>query len=76
MKPGCEGLRRMTAEVEEKDVEAYYTTHLNTLWIFMKHIESNSYLEWNTFMQNLTTGLEYKQSNIIFLTFINSNPNY
>ena len=40
----------------------------------MKHVESNNYLGWNAFMQNLTTGFEYEQSKIVFLPFINSNP--
>lgn len=76
MKPGGEGLRKIIAEVQEKHIELKptYTTHLNTLWMFMKNVESNNYLGWNAFMQNLTTGLEYEQSKIVFLPFINSNP--
>ena len=42
--------------------------------MFMKHIESNDYLEWNAFMQHLTNGFEFERSKVVFLPFINSNP--
>ena len=43
-RPGGEGLRKIIAKIPEKKLELKptYTTHLNTLWMFMKHVESNN----------------------------------
>lgn len=71
-----EGLKKIIAEIPQANIKLKptYITNLNTLWMFMKHIESNDYLGWNAFMQYLTNGFEFERSKVVFLPFINSNP--